>query len=218
MARINSILKDFDVCIDTDGADFDRLGEEAHMPYYLDWPTRNTSDEVPGAMLLLYQGAKTAMQYVSDGVDGEIAASLVRKLEKYLNAHVSMKQTIALQAFCGGKDATAKERLEEGGAKGFSTFMSYYLIKGLSLCGSDRALELAKTYYGAMLDRGATTFWEDFDMDWLEGSGRIDEIPNPDEKDLHADYGSIAISACATASATARRAASSDGRLRSFSA
>jgi hypothetical protein len=40
-----------------------------------------------------------------------------------------------------------------------------------------------------MLDRGATTFWEDFDMDWLEGSGRIDEIPAPGEKDLHADYG-----------------------------
>ena len=79
--------------------------------------------------------------------------------------------------------------MEDGGAKGFSTFMSYYLLKGLSACGSERVKELAESYYGAMLDRGATTFWEDFDMDWLEGSGRIDEIPKPGEKDLHADYG-----------------------------
>ena len=189
ISRINSILKDLDVCIDADGADFDRLGEVAHMPYYLDWPTRNTPDAEPGAMLLIYQAAKTALASDADGVDAEIAASLVRKLVRYLEAPVSMKQTVAMQMLCGGKDATAKERLEKGGAKGFSTFMSYYLLKGLSACGSERALDLAKTYYGAMLDRGATTFWEDFDMDWLEGSGRIDEIPNPNERDLHADYG-----------------------------
>ena len=40
-----------------------------------------------------------------------------------------------------------------------------------------------------MLDRGATTFWEDFDLAWLEGSGRIDELPTPGEKDLHGDHG-----------------------------
>ena len=40
-----------------------------------------------------------------------------------------------------------------------------------------------------MLSRGATTFWEDFDISWLDGSGRIDEIPDPEKKDLHADYG-----------------------------
>ena len=187
--RINSILKDLDVCIDADGADFDRLGEEAHMPYYLDWPTRNTPDAEPGAMLLIYQMAKDALSSDADGVDRACASSLVRKLERYLDAPVSMKQTLAIKLFCGGKEVDARARLEDGGAKGFSTFMSYYLLKGLSACGSERVKELAESYYGAMLDRGATTFWEDFDMDWLEGSGRIDEIPKPGEKDLHADYG-----------------------------
>lgn len=28
--------------------------------------------------------------------------------------------------------------------------------------------------YGSMLSRGATSFWENFDMDWLENSGRIE--------------------------------------------
>ena len=42
-----------------------------------------------------------------------------------------------------------------------------------------------------MLSRGATTFWEDFHMDWLEGSGRIDELPKAGEKDIHGDYGAF---------------------------
>ena len=40
-----------------------------------------------------------------------------------------------------------------------------------------------------MLDRGATTFWEVFNLDWLEGSGRIDELTPPGKKDLHGDFG-----------------------------
>ena len=46
-------------------------------------------------------------------------------------------------------------------------------------------------YYGAMLSRGATTFWEDFHMDWLDGSGRIDELPTEGQKDIHGDYGAF---------------------------
>lgn len=50
-------------------------------------------------------------------------------------------------------------------------------------------LPIIKEYFGAMLARGATTFWEDFDMEWLNGSGRIDEIPENGVKDIHGDYG-----------------------------
>lgn len=28
-------------------------------------------------------------------------------------------------------------------------------------------------------------------MDWLEGSGRIDEFPAPGQKDIHGDYGAF---------------------------
>ena len=79
-------------------------------------------------------------------------------------------------------------KLIEGGAKGFSTFMSYYLLSAIASRDKQLAIDLMKEYYGAMLDRGATSFWEDFNMDWLEGSGRIDEI-DPSKKDLHGDYG-----------------------------
>jgi len=50
-------------------------------------------------------------------------------------------------------------------------------------------LELIRKYWGAMLDFGATTFWEDFDLDWIKNAARIDELPVPGKDDLHADFG-----------------------------
>lgn len=40
-----------------------------------------------------------------------------------------------------------------------------------------------------MLDLGATTFWEDFDIDWIENAARIDEIVPVGKIDVHAAYG-----------------------------
>ena len=36
-----------------------------------------------------------------------------------------------------------------------------------------------------MLDVGATTFWEDFNMEWLPDAGRIDELVPAGKKDIH---------------------------------
>ena len=68
-------------------------------------------------------------------------------------------------------------------------FASYILFSALEKCGSDKIIEIAKEYYGGMLSRGATTFWEDFDVEWLNGSGRIDEETPKGVKDIHADFG-----------------------------
>ena len=72
-----------------------------------------------------------------------------------------------------------------------STFMSYYILKADAMAGGKNQIAMIKDYYGAMLSRGATTFWEDFDISWLEGSGRIDEFPAPGQKDIHGDYGAF---------------------------
>ena len=36
---------------------------------------------------------------------------------------------------------------------------------------------------------GATTFWEGFEVDWMENSSRIDELVLPGKRDIHADFG-----------------------------
>lgn len=51
------------------------------------------------------------------------------------------------------------------------------------------SLDAIRNYWGAMIKLGATTFWEDFNMDWLPNASRIDELPKPGQKDVHGDYG-----------------------------
>jgi hypothetical protein len=67
--------------------------------------------------------------------------------------------------------------------------MSYFILGAIASREPDLAVSIMKDYYGAMLDKGATTFFEDFDMDWVEGSSRIDELPKDGEKDIHGDFG-----------------------------
>ena len=40
-----------------------------------------------------------------------------------------------------------------------------------------------------MLDLGATSFFENFEYDWVKESCRIDELNKGNKKDLHRDHG-----------------------------
>lgn len=40
-----------------------------------------------------------------------------------------------------------------------------------------------------MLDLGVTTFWDDFNMDWLKNAACIDELVPSDKIDVHQSYG-----------------------------
>ena len=51
------------------------------------------------------------------------------------------------------------------------------------------AIRNMKDYWGGMLDLGATTFWEDFDVDWLKNAARIDELTPAGKIDVHRTYG-----------------------------
>lgn len=185
---INYIMREFDLCSDDDDVDFSRTGKEVPRQFFLDWPSCDHGDEKQGVLSLLWYTCRKVLDFPCEGVDISLVERLQAKLAKYVSQETSLKQVISVQAACGRRDGV-KEALEKDGAKGFTTFMSYFLFKALALSGSDKTVSLAKEYYGGMLERGATTFWEDFDIEWLEGSSRIDEEPKDGEKDLHADYG-----------------------------
>jgi hypothetical protein len=51
------------------------------------------------------------------------------------------------------------------------------------------AMAFISEYWGAMLDLGATSFGEDFNMDWAKNAGRIDELQKADKVDIHKAYG-----------------------------
>ena len=67
--------------------------------------------------------------------------------------------------------------------------MSYYILKAIASRSVEKAIEIMKEYYGAMLNVGATTFFEDFDMEWTENCSRIDKFPKKGQKDIHGDFG-----------------------------
>lgn len=179
-----AIFNHFNACIETNGTIDFQLPPD-YMCFYLDWPTHGTNDAVIGTATIIMVAAKYYLAMEENAVCQEI----LRKLNGYLDMPCEFKQTRAFQILAG-RDAEGEDTfLEKGGAVGFSTFMSYYILKADALANGKNILSIIKEYFGAMLSRGATTFWEDFHMDWLEGSGRIDELPKEGQKDIHGDYG-----------------------------
>ena len=158
--------------------------------YLVDWPTKGTPDELVGVRAIFLMAINGALDLLNAfGLSTEKAEKIKAKICLQPIVVHEKKQVIALKYFATGV-LTDEEyaKLIDGGAKGFSTFMSYYILTAIASRDEKLAIELMKEYYGAMLDRGATTFWEDFNIEWLEGSGRIDEI-DPSKKDIHGDYG-----------------------------
>ena len=182
---VEDIFERFDACISEDGTM--KFLDEDGMEFFLDWPTYQTPDAVPGTAALIIYAANIYLEME----ENKHCKSIVRKLAPYLDMSCEFKQTRAFQILAGRNAEGEAAFLEKDGAEGFSTFMSYYLLTADAMAGGKNMLSIIKEYFGAMLSRGATTFWEDFHMDWLEGSGRIDEFPKEGEKDIHGDYGAF---------------------------
>lgn len=183
-AYAQQILSKLNACVSPDGnMDFGKV--DSGMPFYLDWPTFQTPDALVGTACLLYWAAQKFLSAESN----EDASILLTKLNRWLYEPVAYKQTKAFQVLVGGHYANTVDFLECGNAAGLSTFMAYYILTADAVAGGQNALSILKEYYGGMLAMGATSFWEDFDIEWMDGSSRIDAFPAPGTKDIHGDYG-----------------------------
>ena len=183
-AYAREILSTLDNCVDAAGTiNFGNV--ESGMPFYLDWPTFQTPDATVGTACLILWAAHKFLALE----DNDNAASLLKKLSKWRNEPVTGKQTKAFQVLLGSECPDAVALLEKGGAAGLSTFMAYYILTADAIAGGKNMLSMLKDYYGGMLAMGATSFWEDFDIAWMDGSSRIDDFPAPNTKDIHGDHG-----------------------------
>ena len=158
-----------------------------NMSYFLDWPTCGKPDSIIGTAALLIYAAKCYLQMEENAT----CRSIIEKLSCYLDKPCDFKQTRSFQILAGRNPEGEDAYLEKDNAAGFSTFMSYYMLTADAMANGKNILPIIKEYFGGMLSRGATSFWEDFDISWLEGSGRIDELPKEGEKDIHGDYGAF---------------------------
>ncbi len=164
-------------------------GEMTYPSYFLDWPTAGTADVKEGVRAINIYALTLAVKFLSSfGRNTEKAEKTLIRLKR-VKIISAKKQVLGLKYFAVGLSEEEKAALLKGGAKGVSTFMSYYILKAIASFDKESAISIMKEFYGGMLSRGATTFWEDFDVDNLNGSGRIDEFPKEGEKDIHGDYG-----------------------------
>ncbi len=162
----------------------------------LDWP--NEANEqgkhagLHGLLKITLDAGAALLRALGEDETAKLCEEQAEKMYAYVPDCNGSKQAAALLVLSGIADAKKinDELISVGGAHGYSTFFGYYLLKAKALAGDyDGALDDIKSYWGAMLDMGATTFWEDFDLDWTIGAARIDEIVGEGKKDIHGDYG-----------------------------
>ncbi len=163
---------------------------------FLDWPTQhNKAAAKAGTQALALMCAReTAFMAEAIG-DSELAGkarSLASKLEKLRPDPAGAKSSAALLALSGLRDPKEMfaTSLGRDGHDKVSTFYGYYMIEAMSAADEhQRALDTVRDYWGGMLDMGATSFWEDFNLAWTNNAFRIDEMPVKGKKDIHGDYG-----------------------------
>lgn len=162
------------------------------MPWYLDWPTYDDSgDSRIGIFALLKLAIKAAEEM------SHVIGQRIPELDELANSvpdcsyNGSFKQITALSAFAGDIPyEEAAKWIAKDGAKGFSTFQSYYMLKAMAEGGRlAEAVDCAKSYFGKMLEMGATTFWEDFDIRWCEGATPLTEKKAEGKPHIHEDFG-----------------------------
>lgn len=142
-------------------------------------------------MVLSINAGKELCQILGEKETVKNCDEALKKLRKYKPEINDSKQAAALLSLADIiSPAEAQKILTKNGVNNFSTFYGYYMLEALAKAGDyDTAINYIKDYWGAMLAIGATTFWEDFDINWMNNASRIDEVPKADKKDIHADYG-----------------------------
>ena len=163
---------------------------------FLDWPSNENKAAIHAGlqamMVMTFQAGAELCTVLGDPGTVKICNSAVEKLKEHIPEMAGSKQAAALLAMSGlitpGKanaDVLAKD-----GVHKMSTFYGYYMLKARAQAGDYQgAIDNIREYWGSMLDLGATTFWEDFDIDWMKNASRIDEVEPEGKVDVHRTYG-----------------------------
>ncbi len=163
---------------------------------FLDWPTEHNKGAArAGTQALHALTLDDAAQLAALLEDPKLAAACregAARLRTVRPDPVGAKSAAALLVLGGFGDPAAfyRDVLSKNGHAGVSTFYGYYVLEAMSFAGENqRALDTVRDYWGGMLDMGATSFWEDFNLAWTNNATRIDEMPVVGKKDIHGDFG-----------------------------
>ena len=163
---------------------------------FLDWPSSPHREAVRAGLLALlvlaFQAGVELGQWLDDEAIVMLSQDSLARLSEAPPLPEPHKQASALLALSGLYDAhEVNERvLARDPLHGLSTFYGYYVLQARAQAGDFAgALDVIRQYWGGMLDLGATSFWEHFELAWKDGATRIDEVPQDDKHDIHREYG-----------------------------
>ncbi len=187
---LRKVLRMLAECIDASGTE--------HLPEvrFLDWPSRNDPDAtragLQGLLSWCFECGRRLAEFLRDGELEKLCADVRRRLLKAPIPRTGNKSAAAMLAL-GGCETPGEwhlRALSDAPTSGISTFGGYFVLEARAAAGDlAGALRLIRDYWGAMLDLGATTFWEDFDLAWAESASPVDRAPEPGKADIHRDFG-----------------------------
>jgi len=180
---INSIINQLNQTIDENG--------NINFPWdFLDWPTSDKKDLKSGERALCIIALNKTIELFNEfNINTELVIDILNRLKKCEIVAIESKSVAALKYFAVGLNDNDKKLLLDGGANNISTFMSYYILTAIASFDKQKAIEIMKEYFNGMISLGATTFFEDFNIKWLENASRIDEMVEDNKKDIHGDCG-----------------------------
>lgn len=163
---------------------------------FLDWPSspnvKGVDAGLQALMTMTFEAGGELAGILGDKALADKCTSTAALMRKRVPDANGLKQAAALLALSGTipADKACNEVVNVGGPKNFSTFYGYYMLEAQAMAGNHQlALDNIRSYWGGMLDMGATTFWEDFELDWTKNAAPIDELVPEGKKDIHADFG-----------------------------
>jgi hypothetical protein len=162
--------------------------------YFVDWSSNKTPFMEAGFRGCLILGLEAASEIFCVYDDEEMknrCLDAVKNVKKVVPEYSGNKQVAAITSLSGLCDSRKiNDIICNNLTDGLSTFYGYYVLLCLAKLGkTDKALDIVRGYWGAMLDLGATTFFEDFDIGWMENAARIDEIVPEGKVDVHTSFG-----------------------------
>lgn len=164
---------------------------------FLDWPSSENPETIHAGlqsmMVMTFEAGEELSRILNDKENEKLCQSTLKKLRKYIPDNItSSKQAASLLGLSGliAPEKANDEVLAQNGVHGMSTFYGYYMLNARAKAEDYKgALDNIREYWGAMLDLGATTFWEDFDINWMKNAARIDEVVPEGKVNVHASYG-----------------------------
>lgn len=163
---------------------------------FLDWPSSENPKGIHAGlhamMIMTLEAGAELCQILDEPAQATRCRTMATQMKMYVPDANGSKQAAALMALAGLMPAEKANAdvIAVGDCERFSTFYGYYMLQAKAKAKDyTGALNCIRNYWGGMLDMGATTFWEDFDLAWTKNAAPIDELVPDGKDDIHGDFG-----------------------------